>query len=339
MVLFPVFAQLRGRPVLVVGGGVIAERKIRLLLRAGAQVTVVALAFSAPVRALAGAGRIALRRAAFQPSHLDSAWLAVAATDDAATNERVARACQARRLFVNVVDDAARSSIQVPAIVDRDPLVIAISSAGAAPMVARAVREQIEAGLDPGAGRLARLVRGHRPAIQRRLADLGQRRAFYRRLLRGPVMQLCRAGDVAGAEAALLRQLGQPLMRASGCVLILRAPASDPGELTLNGLRALNQADVIFHEGGVPAGVLDLARRDAAQRGFEAPSDAPARDALHAAIAAQARRGQAVVVLHRGGMQPDARMLAFFAEQAVLLQHVPASGERRRPTVSGVAAN
>lgn len=339
MVLFPLFAQLANRPVLVVGGGGIAERKIRLLLKADARITVVAPAFCGAIRELAAAERIALLQTAFQPAQLDAMWLAVAATDDAGVNAQVAAACVARRLFVNVVDDAERSTVQVPAIIDRDSLVVAVSSAGAAPMVARAVREQIEAGLDHGAGPLARLAQRHRAAIQRRFADLDQRRAFYRRLLRGPVMQLCRAGDLAAAEAALLRQLAASSERAEGCVLVLRAPTSDPGELTLNGLRALNQADVIFHEQTVPAAVLDLARRDAARHVFRAPGDAVARAALHATFAAPARQGQTVVVLHRGDLHLDAKALAFFVEQAVLLQQLPAAAARPQQALEPMVAS
>jgi uroporphyrin-III C-methyltransferase/precorrin-2 dehydrogenase/sirohydrochlorin ferrochelatase len=155
---FPLFADLQGRRVLVVGGGAIAERKVRLLLDAGAAVTVVApgltewlaaCAAEATVRGTATAGGTLTHVAEqFDAGHLQGMVLAIAATDDPVTNARVAAEGRERNVHVNVVDDAARSSFIVPAIVDRSPLVIAISTGGAAPVLARLVRERVEALLD-----------------------------------------------------------------------------------------------------------------------------------------------------------------------------------------------
>ncbi len=133
---FPLFADLKDRTVVVVGAGLVAERKIALLRAAGARVIVSARACHPQVLARAQAGEIELRLGEFDPALLDEAWLAVAATSDRAQNRRVADAAAARRLFCNVVDDPELSSVQVPAIVDRAPLTIAISSGGAAPVIA-----------------------------------------------------------------------------------------------------------------------------------------------------------------------------------------------------------
>src|SRR5690606_4641459 len=155
MGLFPLFANLAGRRVLVVGGGEIAERKIRLLLAADALVRVVAPEISASVRQLASAFQIELRDGVYTEDCLNDVWFVVAATSSRGINQQVAQDAQIRRLLVNVVDDAELSSFQVPAIVDRSPLMIAISSGGSAPMIARWVRERIEGMFGSSLGRLA----------------------------------------------------------------------------------------------------------------------------------------------------------------------------------------
>jgi uroporphyrin-III C-methyltransferase/precorrin-2 dehydrogenase/sirohydrochlorin ferrochelatase len=166
---FPLFADLHGRRVLVVGGGHVAARKVRLLLDAGAHVTVVAPEFLPPLPAMAGEGggegSLTLLREPFRPDHLDDVLLAIAATDDTAVNAHVAALGRERNVLVNVVDDAERSSFIVPAIVDRSPLVVAISSGGVGPVLARLVRERIETVLDGSLGRLASLLERWRGRI------------------------------------------------------------------------------------------------------------------------------------------------------------------------------
>ena len=166
--LYPLFANLRGRLVLVVGGGGVALRKIAALRCAGARVRVGAPELSAPVRALAEASAIEYFPGEFREDWLDGIWLAIAATDDHAVNQQVAAAGEKRRLFVNVVDDAELSSYQVPSVVRRGPLQIAISSAGAAPILARHLREKLEIQFDESLGTLTRLLAHHRGRIRAR---------------------------------------------------------------------------------------------------------------------------------------------------------------------------
>ncbi|MBZ0224527.1 MAG: bifunctional precorrin-2 dehydrogenase/sirohydrochlorin ferrochelatase, partial [Comamonas sp.] len=170
---FPLFLNLRGRRVLVVGAGLVAARKITLLLSAGAQVTVVAKAAHPSVLTQADQGHVTLHLRAFDAQWLQGVWLVIAATNDEALNAAVAQAAAARQLWCNVVDDAARSSAQVPAIVDRAPLTIAISSGGAAPVIARRLRERVEALIEPSIGWLTALARRQRAAIRRARPELG----------------------------------------------------------------------------------------------------------------------------------------------------------------------
>ena len=158
MNLFPLFADLSGRAVLLVGGGSVAERKSALLVAARAKVDVVAPTLTPALADLARSGRIRHLARQFSAEQLDGRWLALAATDDTVVNANVAAAAKARHIFVNVVDDAELSSFHVPAIVDRSPLIVAISSGGSAPMLARLARERIEAYFDHTWGALAGLL-------------------------------------------------------------------------------------------------------------------------------------------------------------------------------------
>ncbi len=254
---FPLFADLRGRRVLVVGGGEVAERKVRLLLEAGARIDIVARGIVAnELASWVGDGLASWHAHEFHDSQLDGVTLAVAATSDAALNERVASAARARHLLCNVVDDAERSSFIVPAIVDRSPLVIAISSGGVAPVLARLARERIEVLFDESFGTLARLLADWRGRIKRALPDVTARRRFYERAVRGRVAQLVRSRQTEAAGAEIERQLGVPAQRTIGTVVLVGAGPGDPGLLTLNALRALQEADVILHDRLVSDAVL-----------------------------------------------------------------------------------
>jgi len=301
--LFPLFADLRGRRVLVVGGGAVARRKLEPLLAAGARVVVGAPWLEPAVAALFAAGRIEHLAGPFEPGWLDGAWLVVAATDDAAVNQAVAAAAEARHVWANVVDDLALSSYQSPARIERGPLQVAISSGGGAPMLARHLREQLETELDESLADLAGLLLRERHRIRARHPRLAERRRFFDALLAGPVAQRFRAGDHDGARRAFEAALGQvPASRDVGSVALVGAGPGDPGLLTLRALRLLNQADVILHDRLVGAGVLALARRDAdfLEVGKQAANHHVTQDQIHALMLEHARAGRRVVRLKGG---------------------------------------
>ena len=185
MALYPLFADLAGRTVLVVGGGAVAERKIAALLKAGARVRVGAPAITRTIAGHVRAGRVEWRVGNYEDSWLDQVWLAIAATDDAVANARVAADAQRQRVLVNVVDDAVLSTFHVPAIIDRSPLVVAISSGGTAPMLARAVRARLEMLLDHALGPLAQLLGRYRERIRAAQPQLAARRRFYEKVIEG----------------------------------------------------------------------------------------------------------------------------------------------------------
>jgi len=302
MKLYPLFADLRDRPVLVVGGGAVAERKAAMLVDAGARVTVGAPVLSPALAAWAASGRIVHRAGTFAPEWLDDTWLVVAATDDAALHQRIAELATAMRIFVNVVDDAARSSFHVPAVVDRAPITIAISSGGDAPMFARLLRERLETLLDHSLGTLAALAAKLRKRIRLRHPQPAARRSFYEQLFAGRVADLVRSGRVAEAQVEAERLLAASGDESHGSVVLVGAGPGDPGLLTLRALRALNEADVILHDRLVSAEVLTLARRDAEriEVGKEAGHHHTTQEGIHALMLEHARAGRRVVRLKGG---------------------------------------
>lgn len=263
MKLFPIFADLTDRLVLVVGGGAVAERKTLALLEASANVVVGAPALTPALAALVSEGRVRHLPGTFNPDWLQDVWLVVAATDDRTVNAAVSQAAEARRIFSNVVDDPELSSFQVPSIVDRSPVIVAISSSGVAPVLARRIRERIESLFDHTLGQLAGLAAVYRKRIRASHPELGARRRFYDWLLDGPVAGFLRQQQPAQAEAALADALAAPIAPAEGSVVLVGAGPGDPGLLTLKALRALNEADVILYDRLVSDEVMSLARRDA----------------------------------------------------------------------------
>lgn len=302
--LFPLFADLRGRAVLVVGGGAVARRKIEALLEAGAEVSVVAPQVVPELDEWVRFGRVQQRATAFDPAQLADAYLVIAASDNGAVNRAVAAAAAARGVFANVVDDAALSSVHIPARVRRGRLQIAISSGGAAPVLTRRLRERLDTELDDSLETLVDLLAHERSRIRRRFPRPGQRRRFFERLLDGDVPRLLRSGDEAQAKQAfeLALETGRPESR-SGSVMLVGAGPGDPGLLTLKALRALHDADVILHDRLIGPGILERARRDAEciDVGKRVGEDHDASQArIHALMLHHARAGRRVVRLQGG---------------------------------------
>ncbi len=302
MKLFPVFADLNGRRVSVVGGGSVAERKTAALLAAGAVVSIGAPQLTDSLSRWVATGRITRHPGSFRETWIDGACLVIAATDDREVNQAVSAAAKARGVFVNVVDDAALSSFHVPAIVDRSPLLIAISSGGDAPMLARWVREKLETVLDHALGPLAALISRYRQRIRARHPATAPRRRYYEHLFAGPIPALLRRGQVLRAETLLQAGLNEKPATTTGSVVLVGAGPGDPDLLTIKALRALNEADVILHDHLVSPAVLDLARRDAERIavGKQAGSHKTSQERIHALLLEHARAGRRVVRLKGG---------------------------------------
>ncbi len=253
---YPLFANLSDRPCLVVGGGAVAARKLALLRRAGARVTVVSPRLDEELAVGAAAGEIRWVARRFRAADVNGQRIAIAATADESVNAKVAQAARARGCWVNVVDRPQLSDFISPALVDRAPLLVAISTGGAMPVLARRIRTWLEGLLPASLGPLARAAARWRGAVKRRLPDIAARRRFWDRILD-------RHAGTADPDRVVGRALEETGRQLHGKVYLVGAGPGDPELLTLKALQVLQRADVILHDKLVPAAILQRARRDA----------------------------------------------------------------------------
>jgi uroporphyrin-III C-methyltransferase/precorrin-2 dehydrogenase/sirohydrochlorin ferrochelatase len=268
MQTLPIFAKLRGRRCLVVGGGAVAARRVEQLLGAGAEVAVVAPDFDARIAAWAAAGRLEAIQGRFEASRIDDCWLVVAATGNHGVNREVAAAAEAARKLCNVVDEPELCSFIMPAIVDRDPVTIAISSAGAAPVLSRWIKGLLEETLPNRIGALAALAGRFRARVRAALPDLDDRRRFWQSVFSGEVADLSFAGHEAASDAALDAALERWAATggdeaAVGQAYLVGAGPGDPELITLRGRKLLARADAVLYDRLVNPEILGYARRDA----------------------------------------------------------------------------
>ena len=270
----PLFVRLHEVPVLVVGGGEVAARKITLLRAAGARITLVAPDVCTELASAIGAGDLIWKATRFIADDVHGHRLVIAATDDPTTNAAVAAASQAAQIFVNVVDDAVLSNCVMPAIIDRSPVMVAISTGGTSPVLATELRAQFETLLSPRLGALARFALKHRQAAKARFPDLGARRKFWLTILRGEIAEFVLAGDDLVAETSFVRALAEePRLIPQARVILIALAKSDPDLLTLGALRALYTADAVYYDTGLEQ-VATVARRDAPRHPLTAASTA-----------------------------------------------------------------
>ena len=260
---FPAFLNLRDRSCLIVGAGPVALRKIRLLHSAGARITIVAPDVCDELLEFASKNGHELVRRLFRPSDLIGRWLVVSATGDTAVERSVYQHASDAGVFCNSVDDIANCSYITPAIVDRSPIVVAISSGGAAPVLARKLRTQIEVLLPASLSSLAGLARDWRERVKSQVHDLLGRRRFWEAVFDGPAANRVIAGDIDAAESLMTDLLSAQPGSEEGEAWLVGAGPGDPGLLTIRALQSMQAADVILHDRLVSAEVLDLARRDA----------------------------------------------------------------------------
>jgi uroporphyrin-III C-methyltransferase / precorrin-2 dehydrogenase / sirohydrochlorin ferrochelatase len=265
MKYFPAFFDLRGQKVLIVGGGEVALRKLTLLERTGAKVTLVAPETLPAIGERAAAGKITALFREFLPDDLDGARLVIVATSRRAVNRWIASLSEARGIPVNVVDDREASRFIVPALIDRDPVLVAISTGGTSPVLARRLRERLEALIPKRFGELALWLQSLRRAARWRLRDSDARRRYFEHIVDGAAARRFVEGDTHGAQSLAQQWLARSSTspRESGEVTLVGAGPGDPELLTLKALRALQDADVILHDRLVSPAVLDMARRDA----------------------------------------------------------------------------
>jgi uroporphyrin-III C-methyltransferase/precorrin-2 dehydrogenase/sirohydrochlorin ferrochelatase len=301
---FPAFFDLSAQEVLIVGGGEVALRKLELLLRTGAKVTVVAPRILPEINERAATGEISVQLREFVPADLDGARLVIVATSRRAVNRWIAALSDARRIPVNVVDDREASRFIVPALIDRDPVLVAISTGGTSPVLARRLRERLEALIPKRLGELSLWLQALRRTARWRLRDTDARRRYFEQIVDGAAARRFVAGDTHGAQSLAQQLLALSAISPpeSGEVTLVGAGPGDPELLTLKALRALQDADVILHDRLVPPAVLDMARRDARRIcvGKAAGSIGRTQAEINALLIEHASRGMRVVRLKGG---------------------------------------
>lgn len=311
---FPVSFAVAGRPVLVIGDGERALRKLRLLVRTQARLVLHAAAPIAELAEFAAAHAVTLRSDPPALAARDEAALAFIALDDAAQEAALAACARAAGIPVNVVDRPALSDFAVPAIVERAPLAVAISTDGASPVVAQRLRARIEQLLSPGIGRVAELAGALRAAAARHLPDPARRRRFWSALTDGPAADAATRGDRVAARRLAIRALhaaarDDGARDAPGKVYLVGAGPGSPDLLTLRAQRLLQDADVIVHDALVPDDVVAMGRRDARRIavGKRKGRHSAAQHEIDSLLVELARTGQTVVRLKSGDPSVFAR--------------------------------
>ncbi|MHB1589950.1 MAG: siroheme synthase CysG [Sulfuricella sp.] len=264
MDFFPIFFDIKNQPCLVVGGGEVATRKTGMLLQSGGLVTIVAPELTRTLKELADAGKITHVAEKFRPEHLGVAVLVIAATDDRAANEQISVAAKKLRIPVNVVDDPDLCSFIMPSVIDRSPLVIAISSGGTSPVLARVMRAKLETFIPAAYGRLAHFAASFRDQVKNRILP-AKRRIFWEKVLQGPVAEMVLSGQDQTAKEILQKMLAADSddTPPRGEVYLVGGGPGNPDLLTFRALRLMQQADVVVYDNLVSPAVLELARRDA----------------------------------------------------------------------------
>jgi uroporphyrin-III C-methyltransferase/precorrin-2 dehydrogenase/sirohydrochlorin ferrochelatase len=264
MKFLPIFLNIHDQTCLVVGGGATATRKVELLLRANAKVTVVAPRLTEQLKNWVDEGRITYRADQFAPTDLQHCRLVIAATNDKAINEQVSMLAQAQGTPVNVVDQPQLCSFIMPSIIDRSPVQIAISTGGASPVLARLLRARLETMIPAAYGKLAEFVASFRLLVKQRL-PLNERKSFWETVLQGPIAEMLLSGHTSAATKALENLIEKTASspKKYGEVYLVGGGPGDPDLLTFRALRLMQQADVVLYDRLVSPDVLDLVRRDA----------------------------------------------------------------------------
>lgn len=330
MDFLPIFLDVKNKPCLVVGGGDIADRKISLLRKAGAHVRVISPTLCSSLGKLAEDGLIEHLPRDYREGDLDSCHLAIAATDNPEVNSQVSAHAQADRIPVNVVDQPELCSYITPSIIDRSPVVAAISTGGASPVLARLIRSRLEALIPAGYGRLAGLANRFRGRVKEKLSNPSDRLRFWEKVLKGGVAERVFSGHMEEAEVAMGLALDNYKSdTAMGEVYLVGGGPGDPDLISFRALRLMQQADVVVYDRLVAKPILEMTRRDAERIyvGKERDHHAMRQEEINQLLADLAKQGKRVVrlkggdpfIFGRGGEEIDT-----LSSQGVPFQVVPA---------------
>lgn len=330
MDFLPIFINIKNQPCLVIGGGGVAARKVELLLRCGGQVKVISPSLDPKLAALAAEGRITHLARAFAADDLRDATICIAATNNQAINQQVSTQAKALRIPVNVVDQPELCSFILPSIIDRSPVVAAVSTGGASPVLARLIRARLESMIPAAYGHLAALASSFRDQVKARFADVNQRRRFWESTLQGMVAERVFSGHPEEAEKLLKASLDTADIQTQpqGEVYLVGAGPGDPDLLTFRALRLMQQADVVVYDRLVAKPIIDLTRKDAEHIyvGKERNNHSMRQEEINQLLADLAKQGKKVLrlkggdpfIFGRGGEE-----IQTLAEQGIPFQVIP----------------
>jgi len=263
MKYFPVFLDAKKISAMVIGGGEVATRKIELLLKSTTNITVMSKNVCASVERLINLHQLTWLRHNYQAGHLASINLVIAATNDMSVNETIYQEATPLNILTNVVDQPELCTYITPAIIDRSPMIIALSSSGSSPILIRMLREQIEKTLPQAYGKLADFSHKFRDHVKARVKGLRNRRSFWENTLRGPIGQAILDGKQQQAEQQLIASIKQEIAPPSGDIIFIKTKDGNPDNLTLSAHRAMQFADAVFYDEGVNIELIEYVRRDA----------------------------------------------------------------------------
>ncbi|WP_286270417.1 siroheme synthase [Thalassotalea hakodatensis] len=263
MKYFPIFLTADRINALIIGGGDVAARKIELLLKANCKITVMSEDCNMAVERLINTASLTYLAHQYQADTLEQYNLVIAATDNETVNQQVAERAHQLDILVNVVDQPALCSWITPSIIDRDPMLIALSSSGSAPILLRMLREQIEKTLPDGYGKLAEFSYKFRDHVKARIKGVRNRRAFWEDILRGRIGQRVLDGDIEQAEKQLIQQLKREISLPEGEIIFIHTLLGNPDNLTLAAHREMQFADAVFYDEQVNPAFIEYIRRDA----------------------------------------------------------------------------
>lgn len=302
---YPLFMCLQNRPCLVVGGGKVALRKAETLLQSGAQLKIIAPELDSElVRVLQQYPKQTnWQPREFQDHDIAGHYLIIAATNNRTVNAHIAELANEQQTPVNVVDNPAACSFIVPSVVDRSPVMIAVSTGGASPVLARQLRMKLETMIPSSCGQLAAITEEYRDQVKQRFADPEQRKQFWEQILRGSFAELVYAGNMSAARQMLEEMLAQQNTElAIGEVYLVGAGPGDPDLLTFRAVRLMQQADVIVYDRLVAKSILDRASQTAERIyvGKEKANHAVPQEGINALLVRLAKQGKRVLRLKGG---------------------------------------
>jgi len=327
----PIFLNIRQQDCLVVGGGQVAARKVTLLEKAGAMISVVSPELCDELSDMAAADKITHIKREFRVDDVTTQRVIIAATNQRSVNELVSHTAQDRGIPVNVVDNPDLCSFIMPSIIDRSPVQIAVSTGGASPVLARLLRGRLESSVPSACGRLASLVEEYREPVKQRYSDGNARRGFWEHVLQGSIAELVYAGRDEDARSAIEEALrkDEDELKETGQVYLVGAGPGDPDLLTFRALRLMQQADVVVYDRLVSPPILDMVRRDARRiyAGKERDKHAIPQEDINQLLIRLAKEGHRVLrlkggdpfIFGRGGEEIEGLM-----EEGIPFQVVPA---------------